>query len=502
MNQYNAIGAIPKINMGRKPIPQALLREREQKRIVRKQRTSLWIKAISITVATLVIAVSYGVKDYVYLFLAAINCLMCGWNMFTLRVGDYTLSKFINLFVLIFFILANAIQYGDNNTVLTFGLTFQPEDYQGFQLLLFFILAVYNSLYVVWSKRSKRDNRIAREMYRPEPVYAFKLLGLSAIATLITLAYLEFNPTNLFIRGGMSEFLWDPYKEQSTVQTLLFDKIIRSIPVCCFIVSLLSKTKNWVRYLLFIMTLITVFPTGLPRNAAAMYWLPVIIILGEKLLKGNRLMFFIILGIFIVFPMLDMFRETSVSDVDQGGLDYLNTMNYDASQIFMATYITKTITWGEQLLGVLFFFVPRSIWLDKPVGSGHFLTSQNGADFFNVSMPYFSEGYINFGWIGVLLFTILLAWATARLDYSFWSRKAPKRWNYRCGIYLIIIGSIIFIMRGDLMSSWAYTLGTLASYTLCVLLTKHYAASKNARIAIHRAPLPSGPANSQISAEP
>ena len=182
-------------------------------------------------------------------------------------------------------------------------------------------------------------------------------------------------------------------------------------------------------------------------------------------------------GVFLIFPFLDNFRYYTGEMSFNISFDYLNTMNMDASQIFMAVISIGIITWGQQLLGTLFFFVPRSIWLSKPVGSGHFLITQMKGDFANVSMPYFAEGYINFGLIGIIIFTMMLAYLTGRLDGKFWTpskKKCPQD-----GYYLILCGAIMFIMRGDLMSSGAYTLGTLLSYWLVLTLSKDFRVVQN-----------------------
>jgi len=74
----------------------------------------------------------------------------------------------------------------------------------------------------------------------------------------------------------------------------------------------------------------------------------------------------------------------------------------------------ESITYGRQLVGALLFFVPRSIWPNKPVGSGHFvaenmLMTRYSFWFTNISMPFPGEGYINFGILGIILFAFILA---------------------------------------------------------------------------------------------
>src|SRR5699024_6386774 len=79
----------------------------------------------------------------------------------------------------------------------------------------------------------------------------------------------------------------------------------------------------------------------------------------------------------------------------------------------------RGIFWGYQLLGSLFFFIPRSIWSTKPVGSGYTVGKILNWDFTNVSMPLIGEFYMNFGQLGVIILAILLGTILKKLDSSY-----------------------------------------------------------------------------------
>ena len=74
---------------------------------------------------------------------------------------------------------------------------------------------------------------------------------------------------------------------------------------------------------------------------------------------------------------------------------------------------------------------------------------------------YFAEGYINYGFIGVLMFTILLSIFTAFQDKKYWSNSSL---DFSSSSYFLLLGLILFIMRGDLLSSFSYTCGFLIGY--------------------------------------
>ena len=166
-----------------------------------------------------------------------------------------------------------------------------------------------------------------------------------------------------------------------------------------------------------------------------------------------------------------------------GQIDFvgeLRTLHYDAWSELLATvkYVqVYGLTYGKQLLGVLFFFVPRSIWPDKPVGSGHLvaqnlLMTQYDMWFTNLSNPLPSEGYINFGIIGVALFAIILGKVSRVMDI-YQSKNDIRKY---ISIYISL--NMTFMLRGDLMSSFAYLIGSLlAMYVLPLfinnLITHH-----------------------------
>ena len=284
---------------------------------------------------------------------------------------------------------------------------------------------------------------------------------LCSIAFVLILMHYSNHISGLFFRG-FEENMNTSFS--SSPSSLLFDKFIRSIPFACLYIALITKAPKWCVIPVFMETLITIFPLGLSRNAAAMYWLPIMI--GYFHLFDKKYFFGLILSLslLILFPFLDNFRNyngnISFSSIK---LSYLNTMNFDASQEFMALINYDVITYGRQLLGVMFFWIPRSIWETKPVGSGSFLAQSQNA-FENISMPFFAEGFINFGYIGMFMFTVGLSFFCASFDNTFWNKKMNLRHHSWSGYYLLLIGGGVFFLRGDLLSSFAYIAGIALAY--------------------------------------
>jgi len=180
-----------------------------------------------------------------------------------------------------------------------------------------------------------------------------------------------------------------------------------------------------------------------------------------------------LLFFFFVFPMMDTFRYFNPvtfewRDLIRWNFDFINNGDFDAYQNFALSISREFISFGKQLLVVIFFFIPRTIWQDKPVGSGVELTRiLHGADNTNISMPFISEGYVNFGLLGIILFLFLLGWIIGILDNIYWYKRSRTLIDKPFNIfYFFSLGYLTFLLRGDLLSSFSYFIG----FILCFLI--------------------------------
>lgn len=112
-----------------------------------------------------------------------------------------------------------------------------------------------------------------------------------------------------------------------------------------------------------------------------------------------------IFGFLFVFPLADAFRR-DVTDFSRSGFfdEYLGNPDYDSFwQIANAIdfWTSGNARPLNQLLGSLFFWVPRALWPGKPMDTGTLLAQYRGYDFGNLSAPLWSEMMVNGGWIAV-----------------------------------------------------------------------------------------------------
>ncbi len=278
----------------------------------------------------------------------------------------------------------------------------------------------------------------------------------------------------LYLRGYMEKALW----QHSTTFQLLFDKILRGTMLWCCIsgIVLFRRHRLGLGSLMLILVpgLLFNFPLALPRYMALTVYLAWTLAAGFRSLRRGHRFSLMLLGLFILVAPLSGVTRYAGIDMDRR----LNAptelfqkavlvTDYDAWSSLCRTMQYTAVhgsTGGRQLMGTLLFFVPRSVWPDKPIGSGAWLFEQLDLGFSNVACTFLAEGYINFGFGGGLIFTALLALLIARFDGWYWQRNGQSFFSLPRLFYFALIGMLFFVLRGDLMSSIAYTAGLAAVF--------------------------------------
>ncbi|MGR6836671.1 hypothetical protein [Syntrophomonas erecta] len=178
----------------------------------------------------------------------------------------------------------------------------------------------------------------------------------------------------------------------------------------------------------------------------------------------------------VIFPYADLFRSTKDINIDYQGVANELTKNgdYDAFKQLANTveYVeNEGSTKGNQALGVLFFFVPRTVWGDKPLGTGEFVAEYMGYDYTNLSAPLWAEAYINGGLIGVILAFICYGFIIGLLEKVYLEKKTKS--SFVTVFVPFFAGYQLFFLRGDIMSTFAYLVPILG-FMLIVTKCKSY----------------------------
>lgn len=295
------------------------------------------------------------------------------------------------------------------------------------------------------------------------------LLLISLIASFFILLKNNFNILIMMFRGSIEKSLYG--KQMSQIEFLVFNYFITPIPVSVLLIygyiSYGEKKRYQKLFIIFLFALVFFFvaPTSVARFLAITLYLSIVLRFTRILERRYIFQIGSIFGLMILMPFLDKFRRFDVKTFNFSiDFTYLSQGTFDAYQNFVRILSINYISYGKQLLGALFFFIPRSIFAEKPIGSGSLVASLGNLKFDNISMPLIGEGYINFSVIGSLIFMMFFGLVSGKLDKYYWSLKNYINNHRFFNVYYLLLGMSFFILRGDLMSSFAYTVSLVGTY--------------------------------------
>ena len=265
----------------------------------------------------------------------------------------------------------------------------------------------------------------------------------------------------------------------------LFGRVIRPMLIMLLVIFIYDydKKKQYLSYnqklnrlvtFIFLTSLVVflTFPLGLERSQVAIFYIPLLIICTKFWEKPFIMQSTLIAAIFIVFPFLDKFRRFNGFENFNFKINYifLKTGHFDGYQNFVRVLELDLITSGRQFLGAILFFVPRSLWETKPIGSGTFLSEILRLEYWNIAMPLIGEGYINFGIVGSILFMFLFGILLGNLDRVAWKLKTSNDSHIFLFYYYFLFGWVFYILRGDLINALPVLVGFTLAFWLLVLI--------------------------------
>lgn len=395
-------------------------------------------------------SLSFDMVGLSFIFNLIFGCFFIGLS---LQKNINTLL-FFYIFNLLFFVFIPWIHYSLNVTIWA-NIPFSSNDYILLNILLFFINIWVFIFYYISPIFFK-----IKEKHTNEPNF-FKSLFICFICFIIVFYSVDFNYIKLFLRGLENDDA--EYIKVSPV-LLILSALARILPA--FIFLRFSESKNFYkRITIFLFVLLCAFPLSIPRFYVAYIYLPILLSFFSSFRKSIQITFIMLLSIFIVFPFLNQFRY--FSSIENLTIfpekDFFIQAHFDAYQNFLEVIRVDFITYGYQLLGVILFFIPRSIWPNKPVGSGYQMAENYNYNFNNISMPFLAEGYVNFGYAGLLLFSAALAVIMKQLDFKYLLNPGDK---IVMSFGVFVCAGLFFMFRGDLMSSFSYMLSGIFAYKI------------------------------------
>ena len=365
---------------------------------------------------------------------------------------------FFFLFALFFYSVAAHSQFYEPVSPL---YTVEVATFEEINLILFCCYILFDIIYYsTFNKISLSVKNYSTKLLSNQGIVFFLILDL--LICFFVFKENSFDLNNLFFRGG-DENIDRVEHAQSVGLVLGFLRMNISIILALFLIK--TKLFSGKMIALFFM-LFFLAPSSMSRFYIAAAYIPVILLMVPALQKSRWLFKWLMLvGVLMIFPMLNVFRTSEHYEYElEQSVNMFSSLHFDSYTSFAFVYEHEIITWGQQLLGSLFFWVPRSMWPDKPIGSGAMVAQDFqlfAGNFSNISMNYLGEGYVNFGLLGVFLFLVVLALVSKKMDATFWVKYNGNINNPFTLYYLYGLGMLFFILRGDLLSGTAFLTGTI-----------------------------------------
>jgi hypothetical protein len=408
-------------------------------------------------------------RDSLIVFSFIVLIIFFSYCLFVIDIRGGSLFKVYFTFCYLFLGVIPLIEYRMNVIYWT-GKMLPDEAYLTANILLIILTIVFLCFYLLHQNSNRKQYDVASvympfdksELFFPNKII---ILGASLACLFAMLQINNFSLLSLLFRGGELNDVMVIARWQKTLITT----IARFVPIISFGYCLLKIKENFVfKFLLFIIAIICASPFGIARFMVATLYLPLLFILFPSILKNNKFPLMLLSSIFFIFPFLENFRNFN-KDATLAFLpkfDFFLHGHFDSYQSIVRVISEDFITFGWQLLGAIFFFIPRFFWPSKPIGSGAQLAQDLNYDFTNISMNIYGEGYVNFGLFGCILFASILGVIFSKADY--WFEFSSNKTAISIYVYYLTLGFLTMLLRGDLMTA----ISSLTALLVCSLFVK------------------------------
>jgi hypothetical protein len=116
----------------------------------------------------------------------------------------------------------------------------------------------------------------------------------------------------------------------------------------------------------------------------------------------------------------------------------------------------KGLSYGGQLLGTLFVWVPRSLWGDKPIDTAELVALHMGYRYTNLEMPLWAEMYVDGGMVAVAAGLFVFGMLTAICERAYLTNQNKDSLTFINLFVPVFAAYQILLIRGDLMSTFSW----------------------------------------------
>jgi hypothetical protein len=340
-------------------------------------------------------------------------------------------------------------------------------------ICLFFTLTAWGFIFArdLWPPRRRHPNFLSRSLLNPGNLNTLTLLVVAGATTAFLLIYYG---SALFTNR---ETLGSVLAQESEKSTKIFIRgFLHPFVFVAGLVGLVisHQRRDRLMILLFGMVFFGAILINNPISQArfhssSLLLFAVLAVFGSA--NVRFIIWFIFAGI-ALSPIYNTFFRYKEAILDNRSIDrFFVHMDYDALDIFCYTIAWvrhEGIEYGSNLLGAVFFFVPRSIWPDKGVHVAavifDYLNLSRGFTTDNLSSPPPVEGYLSFGLLGALVTSFVVIVAIDLVERRGSVAEAYSPWRLILCLSPILV---MIVLRGPFQvgfSEWilhAFTIVTM-----------------------------------------
>jgi oligosaccharide repeat unit polymerase len=373
-------------------------------------------------------------------------------------VRNYSLAKVHWYFILIFFAIAPLAQY---------TTSYYPWNYT----VSTDAMVKANGVVTLWcvsfgvasyfAKSSRTMRKLARGGGKSTALPSS--WGFGAIIVLLALACAGY----LIARLGLDQLLTSRSIDQNPSNWLMWilAYAIPTVPAigCCVCFLLARRTRSAIWAIpgiaLLAITVLCNSPIYSSRYWVAVIYVPILMaIVPDRAFNHRTFDIVLLLALIVVFPMMNAFKTMTIGQVTLGYLFETFAGSYNSIDFDAYSMLARIIDYadanglmlGAQLLSSVLYVLP-TMSSQVNVPTGELVSNAQSAAYTNLSAPLPSEGYIDFGLLGVVLFAVVTALVMWTVDRKYWNA------DFKAGIpsfifpvYFALIAFVMFAMRGAL----------------------------------------------------
>lgn len=382
---------------------------------------------------------------YLTLSIFGISSLIC-----CTRKGYGFTPIFFSMYF-IFILIIPAMFHVDRNIFPFYGMSYSiGHQFYAVILLLIFSIFFWIGFFIKKNKKIlEKCNDINLDKRRFFLIIFFCLIFLIG-------SILYYGVDTFMVRR--SEFNSDVFGENSSIKSLI-TTFLRSLSFGVFFYLVIFKKYLkgvfWWGYFFsaLIIFFVVNYPLALPRFIFFGYLICFFLFYFNPSFKNKSLLFLVFgLGITTLFPL--------TSHLTRGEGDFnLNIAEYYASSgdfdsfqsiINCIIYVEKNgFELGNQMLSSVLGFIPRSVWTGKGDPTGAITAAAAGYEYVNISSPLPAEFFIDFGFLGLIVFSFLFGYFLRYLDQNM---LFNKKFSFIFLISLCLTSLIVIISRGALLA--------------------------------------------------